>query len=247
MLQQDNSLPLYIQLKNIIKSSIDNGEIQINSKIPSESELAEKYEVSRITVRGALAELVSEGYLVKKQGKGTYASRPKLSRPIEDCLGFTESCKAAGVESVSVVLKKEVIEPDDKLTDILKLADDDKVLYIQRLRLADGQPLMLENNYYSYNKYSFLIQEPLTGSLYDLLRDKKNINCDRSLKTIISVTTANQEQSRLLQTSIGAPLFIIDTVAANDHNIPVHYGVQYVVGEKYCFVRRNAKHSQERV
>ena len=94
MLQQDNSIPLYMQLKNIIKGKIDSGEIGINDKIPSEAELAEQYEVSRITVRSALSELVTDGYLVKKQGKGTYASKPKLSRPIEDSLGFSEIGRA---------------------------------------------------------------------------------------------------------------------------------------------------------
>lgn len=244
MLEQDNSLPLYLQLKNIIKSQIDSGEMKLNSKIPSETELSERYEVSRITVRNALAELASEGYLIKKQGKGTYVSRPKLSRPIEDCLSFSESCKNAGVESASMVLKKEVIGADDKLKDILRLDEGDKVLYIQRLRLADGEPLMLENNYYSYDKYSFLLDEPLTGSLYDLLLEKKNIDCDRSIKTIISVTVANSDQAHLLQTSIGDPLFVIDTVAADNHDNPVHYGIQYVVGEKYCFVRRNTLHKK---
>ncbi len=241
MLEQDNSIPLYIQLKNIIKAAIDSEEITVGSKIPSEAELAEKYNVSRITVRGALSELVSEGYLVKKQGKGTYASRPKLSRPIEDVLGFTESCRRAGVESMSVVLKKEVIEPDAKLKDLLKLNDRDKVLYIQRLRFAAGEPLMLENNYYSNTKYGFLINEPLTGSLYDLLREKKGIDTCEALKTIISVTTASQSQAVALQTSIGAPLFVLDTLAADQNEEPVHYGLQYVVGEKYCFVRRKSR------
>ena len=231
MLEQDNSIPLYIQLKNIIKAAIDSEEITVGCKIPSEAELAEKYNVSRITVRGALSELVSEGYLVKKQGKGTYASRQKLSRPIEDALGFTESCRRAGVESTSVVLKKEVIEPDDKLKDLLKLNDRDKVLYIQRLRFAAGEPLMLENNYYSNTKYGFL---------YDLLREKKGIDTCEALKTIISVTTASQSQAVALQTSIGAPLFVLDTLAADQNEEPVHYGLQYVVGEK-CFVRRKSR------
>ncbi len=242
MLQQDNSIPLYMQLKNIIKGKIDSGEIGINDKIPSEAELAEQYEVSRITVRSALSELVTDGYLVKKQGKGTYASKPKLSRPIEDSLGFSESCKAAGFEAMSVVLKREVLPATDKLKDMLKLSEKDQVLYIQRLRLANGEPLMLENNYYSYNNYSFLMKEPLTGSLYDLLRENKNIDCDRSLKTIISVITADQEKAKILNVSIGEPLFVIDTVAADTKDVPIHYGIQYVVGSKYCFVRKNAKH-----
>ena len=154
-LDDNNSIPLYLQLKNTIKGLIESGEIQKGEKIPSEHELCKKYDVSRITVRNALAELEDEGYLIKKQGKGTFATKPKLFRPLEDSVGFSESCRNAGMESSSIVLKREVLPLDERMKDILKLSDRDQVLYIQRLRLADGEPLMIENNYYSYAKYGF--------------------------------------------------------------------------------------------
>ena len=114
-LDDNNSMPLYLQLKNTIKGLIDSGEIKKGEKILSEYELCEKYNVSRITVRNALAELESEGYLIKKQGKGTFATTPKLFRPLEDSIGFTESCKNAGMQSSSIVLKREVLPLDDRM------------------------------------------------------------------------------------------------------------------------------------
>lgn len=240
-LNQQDATPLYLQLKNTIKGYIDSGDIQTNEKLPSEAQLCEKYKVSRITVRNALAELEEEGYLIKKQGKGAYATKPRLFRPLEDTIGFSASCKAAGKQCTSIVLKKELHPLDERMKELLKLEEDDQVLYIQRLRYADGDPLMLENNYYSYKKFGFLMEEPLTGSLYELLQEKKKIDCDRSLKTIITVTSANYEQAKLLQVSIGAPLFVMDTLGGDSHNEPVHYGLQYIVGEKYSFVRKNTK------
>ncbi|WP_050637813.1 GntR family transcriptional regulator [Candidatus Stoquefichus sp. SB1] len=236
-LDDNNSMPLYLQLKNTIKGLIDSGEINKGDKIPSENELCKKYNVSRITVRNALADLESEGYLIKKQGKGTFATTPKLFRPLQDSIGFSESCKNAGMESSSIVLKREILPLDDRMKDILKLADDDQVLYIQRLRLADGIPLMIENNYYSYQKFGFLYNEPLIGSLYELLAEKKGIICDRSLKTVITVTTASGELVKMLQVSIGAPLFVMDGIMGDEHGEPVHYSLQYIVGERYSFVR----------
>ena len=235
-LDDNNSMPLYLQLKNTIKGLIDSGEINKGDKIPSENELCKKYNVSRITVRNALADLESEGYLIKKQGKGTFATTPKLFRPLQDSIGFSESCKNAGMESSSIVLKREILPLDDRMKDILKLADDDQVLYIQRLRLADGIPLMIENNYYSYQKFGFLYNEPLTGSLYELLAEKKGIICDRSLKTVITVTTASGELVKMLQVSIGAPL-CYGWIMGDEHGEPVHYSLQYIVGERYSFVR----------
>lgn len=236
-LDENNATPLYIQLKSTIKGSIDSGEIKVGEKIPSEYELCEKYNVSRITVRGALSELEDEGYLVKRQGKGTFAAKPKLFRPLQDSVGFTESCKVAGMESTSIVLHREVLPLNEKMQKDLNLKDNDKLLYIQRLRLANGDPLMVENNYYSFNQYGFLINEPLTGSLYELLAEKKKIICNRALKNIITVTTASGELVKILQVSIGAPLFVMEGIMGDENNQPVHYSLQYIVGEKYSFVR----------
>ena len=73
-----------------------------------------------------MAELEDEGYLIKKQGKGTFATKPKLFRPLEDSVGFSESCRNAGMESSSVVLKREVLPLDERMKDILKLSDHDQ-------------------------------------------------------------------------------------------------------------------------
>lgn len=240
-LKQQDATPLYLQLKNTLKGYIDSGEIKTNEKLPSEAQLCSTYKVSRITVRNALAELEEEGYLIKKQGKGAYATKPRLFRPLEDTIGFSASCKAAGKQCTSVVIKRELHSLDERMKELLQLEDDDQVLYIQRLRYADGEPLMLENNYYSYRKFGFLMEEPLNGSLYELLKEKAGIECDRSLKTIITVASANYEQAKTLQISVGAPLFVMDTLGADTDDIPVHYGLQYIVGEKYSFVRTNTK------
>lgn len=83
MLIQDNIIPLYQQLADIIRNSITSGELKYGDKIPTEVELSEKYNVSRITVRAAINELVESGFLIKKQGKGTFVSKPKVQRKIE--------------------------------------------------------------------------------------------------------------------------------------------------------------------
>lgn len=235
-LDHSNFVPLYLQLKNKIKDLIESGEIQKGEKIPSEYELCKKYNVSRITVRNALAELKDTGYLIKKQGKGTFATKPKIFRPLKDAISFSESCKNAGLESTSIVLKQEVLPLTQYYQDNLQLDKSDKVLFIQRLRFADGEPLMLENNYYSYNKYHFLMHEELTGSLYELLV-KKNVVCARALKGLITVVAAHGELVKLLQIPIGTPLFVMDSVMGDKHNHPVHCSVQYIIGEKYSFVR----------
>lgn len=150
MLIQDNIIPLYQQLADIIRNSITSGELKYGDKIPTEVELSEKYNVSRITVRAAINELVESGFIIKKQGKGTFVSKPKVQRKIEYLSSFTVACEASGLKVTNEIIKREVIEPKIEDKKALELDDDDKLIYIQRVRFAGGDPLMLENNYFFF-------------------------------------------------------------------------------------------------
>lgn len=241
MLVQDNIIPLYQQLADIIRTSIVSGELKYGDKIPTEVELSEQYNVSRITVRAAISELVEHGFLVKKQGKGTFVNRPKVQRKIEYLSSFTAACEANGLNVTNEIIKREVIEPELEDKKDLELDDDDKLLYIQRLRYAGGEPLMLENNYFSLKRFNFLLAEDLNGSLYELLRNKYDINPSDSLnsgidRTTIEIAKAMDEEAALLKVQNGEPLFYIKTVIYDDKNRPVHIGKQYVIGERYKFV-----------
>lgn len=241
MLIQDNIIPLYQQLADIIRNSITSGELKYGDKIPTEVELSEKYNVSRITVRAAINELVESGFLIKKQGKGTFVSKPKVQRKIEYLSSFTAACEAIGLKVTNEIIKREVMEPKIEDKRDLELDDDDKLIYIQRVRFAGGDPLMLENNYFSFKRFNFLLTEDLSGSLYELLRDKYDINPSDSPNsgndhTTIEIAKAMDEEAGLLMVQKGEPLFYIKTVIYDDKNRPVHIGKQYVIGERYKFV-----------
>jgi DNA-binding GntR family transcriptional regulator len=235
MLNADHQEPLYIQLKKAIQAAILNESFQQGEKIPNETELMERYNVSRVTVRKAVEELVKEGYLVKRHGKGTFVSHSKIDRKIKHVMGFTAACKSNGLTSHSLIIKKEIINPDSSLKKALQLEADEKAIYIQRKRYAGDSPLMLENNYYPFNRYQFLLEESLDGSLYDLLRTKYGINPDRSGLTTLEIVLADEEQAQILETSIGKALFYMNTIIHDQHGRPVHAGKQYIIGDRYQF------------
>lgn len=106
MLDANAQLPLYKQLKEVIKTKINTGEYTENKRIPTEPEFIKNYGVSRITVRKAIEELVAEGYLIKKQGKGTFISGHKVLRKIEYVSGFSDSGKSSQLKTASILLKK---------------------------------------------------------------------------------------------------------------------------------------------
>lgn len=112
-------------------------------------------------MRNAVKELVAEGYLVKKQGKGTFVCLPKIERKVVHLLSFTAACDANHLPTHSVVTRREILRDYRNARQLLELESDDSVLYIQRLRIAGDAPLMLENNYYSLKRLGFLQQEDL--------------------------------------------------------------------------------------
>lgn len=234
-LQQDSFTPLYQQIKEEMRAAIENGSLKHGDKIPAEPELSEQYNVSRITVRKAISDLVSEGYLIKKQGKGTFVSKPKIQRKIEHLLSFSEACHANGMKASSIIIKREVIPPTENQRELLRLEDDDQVLYIQRVRSANGDPIMLENNYYPYNKFKFLCDENLDGSLYELLSKKYGITPNGSSGSSLEIVRANGEISRLLNVPQGEPLFYMKTCVYDTEMQPIHIGRQYMIGEQYKF------------
>ena len=204
-LQQNTSVPLYRQLKDKILSDISSGKLAEGEKIPTEIELSELYNISRITVRNAVKELVAEGYLVKKQGKGTFVCLPKIERKVVHLLSFTAACDANHLPTHSVVTRREILRDYRNARQLLELESDDSVLYIQRLRIAGDAPLMLENNYYSLKRLGFLQQEDLSGSLYQLLREKYAIVPTYAGETTVEMVRADSDSAPLLKLPPGEP------------------------------------------
>ncbi len=170
MLNQNSTIPLYEQVKEAIKLKIEQKEWKENTRVPSETELMKIYEVSRVTVRNALALLVDEGYLEKKQGIGTFVFQTqnrKKSFSIVQVLPRAVQVQAWCPERRSV--KKEVVEGKNSYRKSLQLEADDKVVHIERLRFADNEPVSLEHMFFSYKKYGFLLWEDLEKSVYSII------------------------------------------------------------------------------
>jgi DNA-binding GntR family transcriptional regulator len=235
MLKQDNQVPLYVQLRESIRSSILNGQLKYGEQIPTELELSEEYKISRITVRKAILELVEEGYLVKKQGKGTFVNKRKIERKIVHFLSFSDACKANGLTASSKVIKKEIIQPTSKDQKMLQLDEGDALLFIQRVRYAGDSPIMIENNYFSYKDFHSLLNENLDGSIYKILEEKLDVKPVRAGELTLEIVRANEEEVNLLNTASGEPLFYMESTVYAENDQPVHIGKQYILGDSYKF------------
>jgi len=238
-LTEDSNIPLYHQLKNIIKAQIITGAIQPGDKIPSESELGERYGVSRITVRQAINSLVQEGYLYRKQGVGTFVTSLKLRRRLPRLYSFTEDMRELGLEPSSQVLEQKVVEADEEMAEILKLPPGDKrVNRLVRVRLANGEPILLERTFIPYYLCPDLTTEDLErGSLYSLLREKYNLLLDHAYETY-EVGKVRKEEAKVLKCPSGFPAFVIERLTYLKTEIPVEWTKSVARGDRLRFTVR---------
>ena len=231
-LQSESSSPLYHQLMQRIAEDIERGTYPVGSRIPPEHRLEELYNVSRVTVRRALAELTSEGMLERKQGKGTFVSTPRISQDLKNIHSFHDACKQNGFQGGTIVV--HVCEADADPNDIneLNLRPGDRILETLRVRTADGVPVVLEKNHFSM-AYAYLENENLAGSLYNILRDygiePKQASHD------ISMAFATESQAKLLDIETGAPLMRLHEVVYDQKGRPLHNSLQLIRGDRFVF------------
>lgn len=234
-LDSGNEMPLYQQLKEEIKGKITDNTFPYGSKIPTETELSEMFQVSRITVRRAIQELCQEDYLVKKQGKGTFVKHAKVARKIKHLLSFAKSCEVNGMTPSRKLLKREVIELSDEDARTMGLEPGSHAVSIQRVNLADGVPIMYENNLFPYQKYAFLLEEPLDGSLFELLETKYHTTVAHSENSYLDLTRASGHIAEALRVPNREPLFFLYTEGYDKDGNIIYIGKEYILGDQYRF------------
>lgn len=231
-LESESSSPLYHQLMQRLQEDIERGTYAIGSRIPPEHQLEQLYNVSRVTVRRALAELTADGLLEKKQGKGTFVSTPRISQDLKSIHSFHDACKQNGFQGATRVVHVQETEADAADVQELNLRAGDKVLETLRVCTADGVPVVLEENHFSM-AYSYLENENLSGSLYSVLRDygiePKQATHD------ISMAFATESQAKLLEVEPGAPLMRLHEVVYDQKGRPLHNSLQLIRGDRFVF------------
>jgi GntR family transcriptional regulator len=234
MLDRNNVIPLYKQLQEKLKTQIQSGKRKPREKIPSEVNLAKEFGVSVITARKAVNLLAEEGLVEKKQGKGTFVASPKYTRNLSQVISFSEVCRLNGTVAGSKLLECKLIDADKKTLDSLNRPEGEKVLYVERLRYVDNEPIVIEKNIFSI-AYSFLINEDLDNeSMFDILRERSGTEVTMSSRTI-EICRATQKESQQLNIAKGSPLLLIKSIAYSKDEKPVFIGTQIINGERYQF------------
>ena len=231
-LKTESSSPLYYQLMQRIREDIDRGIYKIGTKIPPEHDLEQTYQVSRVTVRRALAELTSEGLLERKQGKGTFVSVPRISQELKNIHSYHDTCAAAGIKPGTKVIRVREQKADAADCRDLNLKADDRVVETVRVRTADGEPVVLEKNHFSM-AFAYLEECDLSGSLYGVLREF-GVEPRQAIHDI-SMSYATADQAKYLNITPGDALLHLKEVIYDQRGRPLHNSQQWIRGDRFVF------------
>ena len=221
-LDKKSFIPLYHQLADVLREKIESGEWVAGEAIPSEASLMEAYGISRGTVREAIKLLVWEGLLVTLKGKGTYVATPKIAQDTRRVIGFTKLMIELGHVPTAKVLNFEHLPAPKIIAEKLRIPPESPVTLVQRLRMGDGEPLVLEHSYYRYDVGKHLSEEDLRGSIYDVAEMRFGVRVVYAEQEI-EATIAAEEEASLLGVEVGAPLLLLRRVAYSQGNRPLEY------------------------
>lgn len=228
-------VPRYHQLKEILREKIRSGEWKSGDLIPSERELSETYGISRMTTRQAITDLVNEGVFYREQGKGTFVTRHKITQQLMRLTGFTEDIRARGQQPSTRVLAIQMRPATEVVAEKLRVDAGHLVFCLQRLRLADGEPLAIELSHINFKGCEKLLEEDLEqNSLYRLLESKYMVPLMEAEQEI-EAGLAGNEEAQILKIPVGSSVLYTRRTTYTDRYQPIEYAKSVYCGNKYVF------------
>jgi len=228
-----NAAPLYYQIKQQLLDQISDGRLKPGAMLPSEAQLSAEYNVSRITVRRSLRELVQQGILYSLQGKGTFAARAPI-REMSGFRSFSEDIRSKGLKPSSQVLRLERAAAEPEVAAHLKLDPGQMVYILERIRLADGQPVAVETAHLPVSLFPNLERHDLSQSLFHIFGEKYHIY-PAWADAEIQARTATSEVAQALRMRAGEPVLTAHRLTYTEAFDIVEYVVSVYCGSRFTF------------
>lgn len=212
-LDRELPVPLYHQLKSLLLRRIEVGELRPHARLETEDQLQAVYRVSKATVRQALGELVHEGYLRREQGRGTFVAEPRVDQGPKELTSFTADMRRLGLGARSRVLAQAVVAADPETAAKLGLPAGAPVFRLERLRMADGEPLALQTAHIPLDLAPGIAGADFaTGSLYQVLERRFGL-VPVSAHERHWAALVERSQARLLKVAPGSAALCAERVA----------------------------------
>ena len=225
-------IPLHHQVFRDLRAALDANEWRPGDRMPTERQLAERYGCSLITVRHALGELVREGRIERTRGRGTFVSQPRIDRDIAGTMSFAEEMERRGLDPATRLVTGRIEPAGDVIAAALAIAADDPVIYLERVRLGGGEPLILEQARLPADRFVGLLAFDLEQrSLYDILSDRYQTRIVRAREAVEPVMLRSRE-ARLLEVPTKSLALRIDGVAFGSDGGPIEAAQSFVRGDR---------------
>ncbi|MEO8973171.1 MAG: GntR family transcriptional regulator [Ktedonobacteraceae bacterium] len=235
-IDKNSPVPMYYQIMNQLREKIVEGEYPVDSTLPPERELVETYQVSRMTVRQAISELVNEGILVRRKGIGTFVAPPKIEQALSGLTSFTEDMAQRGMKAGSRVISFKETTPDPTIRKTLGLNANDTIIECVRLRLADDEPMALETTALLSSICPGLTREDLENqSLYSILEERWGVRLEYATQSLEPIL-APPHEAALLHVQPGVPLLVMHRVTYDPDGRAFEHVKSFYRGDRYKFV-----------
>jgi GntR family transcriptional regulator len=208
-------------------------EASPGDRMPSDAELCELFEVSRMTARHAVQQLVTEGLLYRRRGQGTFVTARPIPRLLGSPLSFSESMRRRGLQASSQLLEAGLVEPDAADAEALGLAPGEQAVLVERLRLADGIPMAIEHAVLHPSLQPVLEADLESGSLHSAMESLGRIPTRAQAQ--VTARTASARERRLLQLGPGGVVLAERRVISDQNGEPLEHTETRYAAERYVF------------
>ena len=243
MVRKTSGVPLYVQVRETLRG--EYSQLPPRTAIPTELELIERFGVSRITLRKAVDDLVVDGLLERRQGKGTFTSVPKLTHELNAISSWTEQLRALGYNPRTAQRICNEISPPRRVAHALDLEPAEKVVMLRRTRLVGAEPLSLMTNYIPSRLVPNFIQESEAAeSLYEFLERRYSLVPERAVDTV-ETRSATDEEAETLCIEPWSPILVVTRLSFLGDGSPLELATAISRGDRYQY--RVTLHGRARV
>ena len=231
-IDRNSPVPLYFQLAQHFEAAIRSGELKVGTRLQNEIQLAETLGLSRPTVRAAFLYLANKGLVVRKRGAGTVVANERIDRNVE-LTSLYDDLVASGRKPATRVLKAEVSHASDQVAQVLQLPERALVMSLERIRLADGEPIALMHNFLPAGLVHLSIDMLEQHGLYELLR-ASGIRPGSATQRMCA-KNASAMEARILHENRGAALLTMERIAYNETGRPLEFAQHLYRASRYAF------------
>ncbi len=229
-------IPIHVQLYEIIKEMIESKHLQEGTYLMPEREICKIQNISRMTVNKAILNLVNEGLLERKQGKGTFVAYKKQKYKFQNLKGFTEVMNEKGLKVKNEILSFELDTQSDNVREKLNISNENELIFkIKRLRFIDEDPFAIETVYIPKKMCKDLTEKLVEeNSLYKLFKERYKYNTKKAIQTI-EPTLLNIEEANILHRDKNSLALKFNRVVQTENEEILEYTISIFTSDKHQY------------